>query len=52
MLFKSMPNEEYVESIGSSTMVEWINKRVPTYSFDEFWKAWERGKLITIFNKY
>ncbi|KAB5580955.1 hypothetical protein GE09DRAFT_1084343 [Coniochaeta sp. 2T2.1] len=51
MLFGSMYHEEYAQSIGSSTMVNWMNKKGPTCSFDEFWKAWERGKLMTMFNK-
>lgn len=28
-----------------------MNKRAPTCSFDEFWKAWGKGKLMTMFNK-
>lgn len=51
MLFGPMSYEEYAGSIGSSTMVEWMDKRVPTCTFDEFWKAWQRGKLMTIFDK-
>jgi hypothetical protein len=51
MLFGSISHEEYARSIGSSNMVEWMNKRAPTCSFDEFWKAWEKGKLMTMFNK-
>ncbi|KAI8710842.1 hypothetical protein NCS52_01526900 [Fusarium sp. LHS14.1] len=51
MLFGSTSHEEYARSIGSSAMAEWMNKKDPTCSFDEFWKAWERGKLMTIFNK-
>lgn len=46
-----MFHEEYARSLGSSNMVEWTKKRDPTCSFDEFWKAWEKGKLMAIFNK-
>lgn len=51
MLFGSMYHEEYARSLGSSTMAERMKKTSSTCSFDEFWKVWERGKLMTMFDK-
>ncbi|WZH50245.1 uncharacterized protein QYS62_011489 [Fusarium acuminatum] len=52
MLFGSTSQLEYAESLKSSTLAEIIKKRDPACTFDEFWKAWDKGKLMTIFNKY
>ncbi|KAM0542742.1 hypothetical protein ACHAPJ_012675 [Fusarium lateritium] len=51
MLFGSISQLEYAESLGSSTLEEFMKARDPVCSFDEFWNAWERGKLMDIFNK-
>nr|CEG02998.1 unnamed protein product [Fusarium pseudograminearum CS3487] len=51
MLFGSTSQLEYAESLKSSTLAEIIKKRDPACTFDEFWKAWDKGKLMTIFNK-
>ncbi|KAF6792634.1 hypothetical protein CMUS01_16149 [Colletotrichum musicola] len=51
MLFGPPSREEYAQGIGSSTTVERMNKKGPSCSFGEFWNAWERGKLMTMFNK-
>ncbi|KAF6810422.1 aldehyde reductase [Colletotrichum sojae] len=51
MLFGPPSREEYAHGIGSSTTVERINKNGLSCSFEEFWNAWERGKLMSMFNK-
>jgi hypothetical protein len=51
MLFGSTSQLEYAESLESKTLAEFVKRRDPVCTFDEFWKAWERGKLMTIFNK-
>lgn len=51
MLFGSTFREEYEQSLGSSTNAQRMDKKGPTWSFDEFWKAWERGMLMTMFKK-
>lgn len=51
MLFGSTFREGYARSLGSLAMEERMNKTGPTCSFDEFWKAWERGELMTMFDK-
>ncbi|KAF4449241.1 hypothetical protein F53441_7460 [Fusarium austroafricanum] len=52
ILFGSKSLADYRQSLGSSTLDQWINMKASTCSFDEFWQAWERGKLMAIFNKY
>ncbi|UKZ83085.1 hypothetical protein TrVFT333_010887 [Trichoderma virens FT-333] len=52
ILFGSTAQEEYMQSLGSSTMAEQINEKDPICSFNEFWKAWERGELMTLFDKH
>lgn len=51
MLFGSLSQLEYEESLESSTLTALIKKRYPACTFDEFWKAWERGDLMAIFNR-
>ncbi|KAF4331590.1 hypothetical protein FBEOM_14658 [Fusarium beomiforme] len=51
MLFGSTSQLEYEESLGSSQLDTFFKKRDPACTFDEFWKAWESGKLMTIFNR-
>ena len=50
MLFGSTYREDYARSLGSNP-VKLMNKEDAACSFDEFWKAWERGELMTIFDK-
>jgi hypothetical protein len=51
MLFGSTSQLEYAESLKSSTLARIVKKREPACTFDEFWRAWDKGKLMTIFNK-
>ena len=52
MLFGSKSIEDYARSMGSSILMEWVKKEGPTCNFDEFWRAWEKGELMAMFNKY
>lgn len=51
MIVGFTPPEENARSIGSWNMAKRKKKVDPACSFDEFWKAWERGTLMTIFDK-
>lgn len=51
MLFGSTLETEYYQSVGSTSRVGRMSKKDPICSFDEFWKTWERGKLMTLFDK-
>lgn len=51
MILGSTPREENARSIGPWGIAEQTSKIDPACSFDEFWKAWERGTLMTIFDK-
>lgn len=51
MILGSTSYEDIVREIGSSNVARWTNKISPTCSFDEFWRAWERGTLMTMFDK-
>lgn len=50
MLFGSKQREDYERSLGS-TISGQMPRRDPSCSFDEFWAAWERDELMTIFDK-
>lgn len=50
MIVGSTPREENARSIGSWNLAK-RTKVDPACSFDDFWKAWERGTLMTIFDK-
>jgi len=52
MLFGSKSIEDYARSMGSSILMEWVKEEGPTCNFDEFWRAWEKGELMAMFNKY
>lgn len=52
MLFGSKSIEDYARSMGSTTPMEMAKKERPTCSFDEFWRAWGKGELMAMFNKY
>lgn len=51
MILGSTSYEDYVREIGSSNVARWTNKISPACSFEQFWKAWERGTLMTMFEK-
>ncbi|KAF5981690.1 hypothetical protein FBULB1_4628 [Fusarium bulbicola] len=51
MLFGSTSKLEYEESLKSSTPATFMDKKHPACTFDEFWKTWERGDLMAIFNR-
>ena len=51
MLFGSRSQLEYAESLGSSSLARLFKKRDPVCTFDEFWRAWDKGKLMVMFDK-
>ena len=51
MLFGSRSQLEYEESLGSSSSPRFVKKRDPACTFDEFWRAWDKGKFMAIFDK-
>ncbi|KAL6918911.1 hypothetical protein FSST1_002937 [Fusarium sambucinum] len=51
MLFGSETQQQYEESLESPALAGMIKKRNPACTFDEFWKAWDKGELVAIFNR-
>lgn len=51
LIFGSTTFEDYAREIGSSDMPRWTYQFGPGCTFDEFWKAWEGGKLMAMFDR-
>ncbi|KAG4262826.1 hypothetical protein FPRO03_10189 [Fusarium proliferatum] len=51
MLFGSLSRLEYEESLQSSIPATFTEKKDPACTFDEFWEAWEKRDLMTIFSR-
>ncbi|PNP84114.1 hypothetical protein FNYG_02802 [Fusarium nygamai] len=51
MLFGSLVQLEYEESLQSSTPATYGERRDPACTFEEFWKAWERRDMMAIFSR-
>jgi hypothetical protein len=51
MLLESTSCAENSQSLGSTSTLELMNRGIPTCTFDEFWRTWESGNLMDVFNR-